>query len=163
MQCGACACACGHSAFRGHICRDTVLYLRVFRRAACHTPAVPCAPSVLCGVRIRFVSVLSAEKFLYAGTAFFFPVLRPVSAAVGCGQEKRRDFFTEIFCMSGNCCTFASANGDGIEGMGSGCMERRLCRKNAVLPRGGERERRKADWRGETRRGAKEEAEARMI
>ena len=61
-------------------------------------------------------------------------------------RKKARFFFTEIFCMSGICCTFASANGGSIERMGSGCMERRLCRKDAASSKeAGERGGRKDD------------------
>ena len=55
---------------------------------------------------------------------------------VGCRQEKRRDFFTEIFCMSGNCCTFASANGDSIERMGFRVCEGGFAERTRSCPEG---------------------------
>ena len=65
--------------------------------------------------------------------------------------------------MSGNCCTFASANGDSIERMGFQVCESGFAERTRSCPEGAGARDGRLIGGGETRRGAKEEAEARMI
>lgn len=96
------------------------------------------------GVRIRFVSVLSAEKFLYAGTAFFFPVFTSCISAVGCGQiavrKKDAIFLQKYFVCPEFVVPLHPQTGTASRGWVSGCAKADLPKERGLAPRGRETE-----------------------